>query len=345
MKNKKIFYINLIYYISLLLVAIVFVLGHLNILKSDFISTLILQLVIISGIPLILYSLLVSKSIKQTFNDFGFKKLSKKLLIISICLALVLYFLNIFIANAFNSVVVLLGYDTTIPALTVSNGTMLKEFFLTACLPGLCEEVIHRGMMLNGCKKQGYTRYGLIFSSILFGLMHLNILQFFYACILGFLMGFAVLTTESIWTGVIIHFTNNFLSVYFSLDKNLPFHNLYDYIIDGIYKFSIPFFIFFVTILVFVLLKAYKDLITASRKTVSQEKIKKICKELQIETLSEEEAQLKIDMLNQTLTNLNKTKFEVTDTGNLSFLDKVFLYSSLILGSLGTIFTFICGIL
>lgn len=347
MKNRKIFYINLIYYISLLLVASVFVLGFLGLLNNDIITTVVLQIVIITAIPLLMYSLLVSKSFKQTLKDFGFKKLSKKLTLISVAIAIVLYLLNIFIANTFGSIIILLGYDTTIPALQVSNGYMIKEFILTACLPGLCEEIIHRGMILNGYKKQGFTRYGLIVSSVLFGLMHLNIMQFFYATILGVFMGISVIVTESIWTSVIIHFTNNFLSVYFSLDKNLPLHNLYNYIINKLSSQSTIIFIIITTLVILALIKLFSYLIKLVMQTKSKEQAEKLYKELKLENMTEEDAKSKIEEINNTLTLMKKGNVNsfIKDVNKLTFSDKIFYYSSITLGAIATIFSFIVAII
>ena len=92
----------------MVLVAIVFVLGYMDIFKSQILVTILLQIIIVSGIPILLYSLLVSKNFKQTFKDFGFKKLSSKLVLYSFLVALVLYFLNIFVADCFQSIVYLL---------------------------------------------------------------------------------------------------------------------------------------------------------------------------------------------------------------------------------------------
>ena len=346
MKNKELFYMNLIYYISMVLVAIVFVLGYLNVFNSDFVVTLLLQLVVISAIPILLYSLLVSKNFKQTFKDFGFKKLSGKLVGLSILIAITLYFLNIFVADCFQSIVILLGYETSIPVLAISNKEILQEFVLTACLPGLCEEILHRGMMLNACKKHGYTRYGLIFSSILFGLMHLNIMQFFYATILGFCMGLAVLATESIWTGVICHFTNNFLSVYFSFNKGWPFQNLYNYFIDLIYDMNYVTFIIMASLLILALVSLFAYLLRLIAKVKATEKAKALANELNLNEMTDEEAKAKVEEINILLQNIKPMDFKTIYNKNKSnFVDNIFLISSICLGVLATIFSFITGIL
>ena len=346
MKSKKLFLINLIYYIAMLLVAVIFVLGSAGRLKGDVLPSILIQLVVVSGIPILLYSLAVSKNFKQTFQDFGFKKLSTKLFWLSVAIGLTLYFLNIFVADSFATIIVLFGYETNIPALNISYSNMLKDFVLTACLPGLCEEILHRGMFLNGCKKHGYTRYGLIFSSILFGLLHLNILQFFYATILGFLIGISVLATESIWTGVICHFINNFLSVYFSYDTGLPIQRLYDYIFSLILNLSPYLVIAFSAGAMFGLIYLYKYLIKIAKKQKLKESVEQLTKELKLEELSDLEVESKINEVNELLANINKREdTSIKNKKKYNFVDTLFLYSSLVLGVLATIFSFITGIL
>jgi len=344
-QNKKLFYINLIYYIAIISVAIVFVLGYLDVFKSNILTTILLQIVIITAIPIILYSLLVSKSVKQTFSDFGFKKLSGTLLGFSIVIALVLYFLNVFVAESFASIIHILGFENVIPALSISNQEVLSEFILTACLPGFCEEILHRGMMLNGCKKHGFTRYGLIFSSLLFGLMHLNILQFFYATILGVFMGISVLATESIWTGVIIHFTNNFLSIYFSFNKGWPLQNLERYISSQFAKLNPIVFVITTSCIMILLIYIFKLLISKIYKYKFNLQAEKLAEVLKTETenLTSEE---RVEEINKRLNELSIKKLEtIKDNNQSSFVDKIFLYSSICLGSFATIFSFIVGIL
>ena len=69
MKNKNIFKINIIYFVALTLVALVFVLGYTGILKNDILTSFLIQIVVMFAIPLLMYSLLMKKNIKQTFKD------------------------------------------------------------------------------------------------------------------------------------------------------------------------------------------------------------------------------------------------------------------------------------
>ena len=85
---------------------------------------------------------------------------------------------------------------------------------MIAVLPGFCEEVTHRGLLVNGFAPRIGVMRAVMMSAILFGLMHMNIIQCFYAAILGYFMALAMLATRSIWTPIIIHFTNNAMGTY-----------------------------------------------------------------------------------------------------------------------------------
>ena len=78
MNNKKIFTINLIYYICMISIAIIFLLGYMDVFDGSYISTFLIQGVVMLAVPIILYSAFVTKNVKQTFSDFGFKKISLK---------------------------------------------------------------------------------------------------------------------------------------------------------------------------------------------------------------------------------------------------------------------------
>ena len=111
MKNKNIIKIGLIYFVSITLVAIIFMLGGFGLIKNEFLSAFLIQCVVLFGIPLLLYSLMVSKNLKQTFADTGFKKISGKMLLYSFLLGVILYIVNAFVASTFSSILTWLGYE------------------------------------------------------------------------------------------------------------------------------------------------------------------------------------------------------------------------------------------
>jgi len=94
MKNKNFFKISLIYFIAMICIATLFVLGSFGIITNEFWATFLIQIVVMFAIPTLLYTLIISKNTKKTFKDLGFSKFSFKMLLISIALGFILYFIN-----------------------------------------------------------------------------------------------------------------------------------------------------------------------------------------------------------------------------------------------------------
>ena len=84
----------------------------------------------------------------------------------------------------------------------------------TAVVPALVEEFACRGIVLGALKKYG-EGFGILVSSILFGLIHSNFQQIPFAFLVGLILGFITIKSGSIWPAVLIHFFNNFTSVIF----------------------------------------------------------------------------------------------------------------------------------
>lgn len=333
----------------MLLVALIFIFGYYDIIPNGFISTLLIQAIVMFAIPIILYSVFVNKSVKKTFNTFGFKKISVTVLLCSIALGFVLFFINNYVADIFYVILSILGYDNSIN-ISLSVGSKIgTQFLLTAVFPGICEEVLHRGLVLRGSAKEGYTRYGLLFSSILFGLMHLNIQQFFYAMILGCLMGIVVIVADSIYPAMIIHFMNNALSLYFSygVKYDWPFAKLKASIESAIFSTSLILSVAIISGLIMLLLTLYRSLIHHIANDRHKRIALKLAKNLKMEDMSYADMQIKLDEIGVVLNqSAPKNVMEIKNIDNkLTFVDNIFLYSSVVLGALITICSFIWGIL
>lgn len=340
----------MIYFVAMLCVAVIFVLGYLGLLQNDILSSFLIQIIVMFAIPMLMYTFLVSKNFKKTFTDAGFNKISGTMIGISILLGVVLYFINSFVADVFASLISLFGYESigTTTTVTLDYAYLLKDFVLSAILPGICEEFLHRGIMLHAGKKAGNPRYVLIISSILFGLMHLNINQFFYAAILGLLMGYVALVSNSIFPSMIIHFMNNFLSSYFVYGYylNWPFavavNNLKAFLMSDIFVFITT-----CTILVILLVIAYIYLTRWMIKERARRDVKKIIEYLELNSLPIAEAQEKINQANLLLrqSKMMNLKTNVHGGTKFSFTDNIFVISSFILGGLITICSFIWGVI
>lgn len=107
------------------------------------------------------------------------------------------------------------GIELKMPEMpeTPHNAGGIFLFYLsTAVVPALIEEMALRGIIMQPLRRYG-DLFAIIASAAVFGLMHCNLLQIPFAFMAGMVIGFAVIVTESVWTGVIIHFLNNAFTV------------------------------------------------------------------------------------------------------------------------------------
>lgn len=372
-KRSDLFKINLIYFIlicAFVLVRIVFALDLFNIsaLASDVVGSILIQVGIMFGLTFVLYMSFFKKKPKQVFVDYKFTKINFKAVLISVGIGFLTYFLTICVSAIFSFLLGLLGYQSSGSAATSVGtwGEFALSIILTAILPGVCEEFVHRGLLVKGFSELGVKKT-IIYSGLLFGLMHLNVSQFFYATLIGCLLVVLVMASGSIVPAIIVHFMNNFISVYFTYaqDLGLPFQktlNGFAHLLTGYGFLSILLLIVLIGLALFGLLCLIKALFkeTYGRKF---EKVKSdIAKEYlrdqvfgQIESpeVGSEEAGLifdeEVDIAGDK--RLIKIKIPFKRMGleekpiyQPKFVDNIFFYASLALGITITIFTFVWGL-
>ena len=83
----------------------------------------------------------------------------------------------------------------------------------TAILAPLCEELLCRGIICRGELAHGRPWFAILFSALIFALLHGNFQQGVTALLIGIFMGWVYYKTHSLWCTIAIHFTNNALSV------------------------------------------------------------------------------------------------------------------------------------
>ncbi|HHS51038.1 MAG TPA: CPBP family intramembrane metalloprotease [candidate division Zixibacteria bacterium] len=96
------------------------------------------------------------------------------------------------------------GMLTQIAALGTFGGLLVL-----AALPGICEELLFRGYILDGLSRKWGAGAGVVVSGVLFGAFHLDPFRLIPTSILGILFGAIVLRRNSIYYGMLAHFINN----------------------------------------------------------------------------------------------------------------------------------------
>ena len=109
--------------------------------------------------------------------------------------------------------------------LTMSDGGLLRTIIIIAVLPGICEEILFRGFIINGFKKRGFLS-SIVITALLFGIIHLELFKLIPVIIIGIWLGYLVLRTNSLFVPIIAHIINNTLAVLVGND-NIPIISQY----------------------------------------------------------------------------------------------------------------------
>lgn len=92
--------------------------------------------------------------------------------------------------------------------------SFLTSVLFMAFLPALAEELFFRGFLMNVCNGIFKNMHvAIIVTSLLFSVIHLQVLKFIPMFFLALTFGYAVYWTGSIWTSIVAHFINNLLAV------------------------------------------------------------------------------------------------------------------------------------
>ena len=107
-----------------------------------------------------------------------------------------------------------IGYNLagSLPLPMDNFGWLILNIILLAGVPAILEELIFRGVILNGYKKLGAVP-AMVITSLLFALIHGSVQQFVFPFLFGLILSFAALKTGSVLAPIIIHFVNNALVV------------------------------------------------------------------------------------------------------------------------------------
>ena len=92
-----------------------------------------------------------------------------------------------------------------------STFDVIMIFISSSLIPPLIEEFALRGVIMQSLRKYG-NLFAIVTSAFIFGVFHGNAVQMPFAFLCGLVIGYAVLASESLWTGVIIHALMNGMS-------------------------------------------------------------------------------------------------------------------------------------
>ncbi len=98
--------------------------------------------------------------------------------------------------------------------LAQASGTeSLEAIFAMALAPAVAEEIFFRGALLGALNQRLGAGWGLLVSSLLFGILHLDPAQGGAAVALGLYLGALTLRTGSIHAAILCHGVNNLTAI------------------------------------------------------------------------------------------------------------------------------------
>lgn len=144
--------------------------------------------------------------------------------LIAIAIGVISLFGIQYFIGAVDNVLEAMGYPLE-QGLSIINPTNWGSYFLAifilAIMPAIGEELMFRGMILQGLRSRFNDVVSVVLSALMFALMHANLQQLVYPFLLGLIMGWIALRTGSIISSIVVHFVNNFLVVTFSFIQNM----------------------------------------------------------------------------------------------------------------------------
>lgn len=213
---------NVVYMICIIL--LVTVGGWVQGLDFEF-GILITEFILVV-VPVVLYVLYKSDKLKHVLRLNTLKFTDAVLVIITFVSS---YFVAVFISIIGNIFVSLFGQLITppIPIPTNTNEYIIL-LLIIAGSAGICEEILFRGLMLRAYEGLGKWK-SIVFTAVLFGIMHVNVQNTLGPIFLGVILGYVVYYTNSIFAGMLGHFVNNAMAVSLSfLIYNLPIYQNID---------------------------------------------------------------------------------------------------------------------
>ncbi len=209
MKEFKRNYILEVNFLYLLLGLLLFFLGS-AVQNREIYSGLLITEYIIILIPSLLYMKSKKIPLKQSLR---LNKISLKQIWYIILITIFSYPIAIF----FNTLVItiLSFFGELIPSsvpLPENMGLYFLSIFIIGLAPGICEEVMFRGAIMDAYSIMGKKK-AIIYSAFLFGLFHLNLQNLLGPMFLGIIFGIIVYKTNSIYSSILAHILNNSIAM------------------------------------------------------------------------------------------------------------------------------------
>ena len=186
-------------------------------LAGDALFTLLTQIVFFLAVPFLIYVFYGKRSPREVLSYSSVGKFHAYHLL-ALPLGIAVFFVTVGVSALWTGLLEWTGYTVSSASTPKPDefvfGFFIADVLLTAVIPAVCEEFCMRGGMLTTAKNSYRSVWCVVICAVAFGLFHQNIRQVFYTSLFGALAAFTVIKTKSLCPAMLMHFANNFCSVY-----------------------------------------------------------------------------------------------------------------------------------
>lgn len=205
-RRPKILEVNYLYMVVAILLILVSSSFNFKSLYAQIIAT---QYPVIL-LPMILFIIIRKYKFKEVLR---LNKITLKQTLLSIMIPIFAYPVALFF-NYISIIIISLFGEIQPPPFPVPQtiGMFSIGLILFAITPGICEEIMFRGVLLSAYERIGMKK-AIIITGLLFGLFHFDVQNFLGPAFLGILFAYMVYKTNSIYTTMIAHAINNMIAL------------------------------------------------------------------------------------------------------------------------------------
>ena len=181
---------------------------------SSWLFSTTIQCICLGVVPYVLYRTWIAGSNADFVRDVRLnKRISPVSYLLAIAVGLLGYVINIGASTVSYTALQLLGYTYAVGGGTIYSGpeVLILEIVTGAMFPAFFEEITNRGVLLAALDNEKSDRVKIIFMGVFFGVFHQNVPQFFPTMIIGVIIAYMAVKSQSILPGMIVHFIKNFV--------------------------------------------------------------------------------------------------------------------------------------
>lgn len=222
-----ILYILISFFVEFIFIAINITTNNIN--TIGIINKHVYSMSLISDLIMIIIMFLIFLPTKQRLiNICNFKKIKIVDIIYIIFLAIGMGLISSVLIGILTNFTQ--GYDNVVNTITIANESKLQLIIVILFTP-IFEEVLYRGIIFRYLKKNYNIIISIVLQALIFGIIHLNIIQSIYTFFLGIALALTYLYRESIIECIIFHIIYNLFGVLVANRLILYNHKLYNIVV------------------------------------------------------------------------------------------------------------------